>query len=100
VVTVEGQASNAIPFTVLPEPEITGISPTSGPAGTVVTISGTDLLDYENKGTVTFDGKSLPIVSDTSSAIKVTIPVGAVSGYFHVLINDTGMNTSTFTVKP
>jgi hypothetical protein len=98
VVTVAGQASNAIPFTVLPEPAITGISPTSGPPGTVVTISGTDLLDYENKGTVSFDGKFLPILSDTSSAIKVTIPIGAVTGYFHVLINDTGMNTPTFTV--
>jgi hypothetical protein len=98
VVTVNGQASNPVAFTVLPQAAVTGISPTSGPVGTVVTISGKNLVDYENKGTVTFDGESLPILSETSTAIQVAIPTGAVSGYFHILINDTGINTPTFTV--
>jgi hypothetical protein len=100
VVTVGGKASNAIPFTVLPMPKLTGISPTSGPVGAVVTISGENLLDFENKGTVTFNGKSLPIFSQSSTALTVEIPTGAVTGDFHVLVNDTGMNTSTFTVTP
>jgi len=98
VVTVDGKSSNAVGFTVLPMPEVTGISPTSGPAGTVVTISGTNLLDYENKGSVTFDGKLLSILSQSSAAIKVAVPAGAATGEFHVLVNDTGINTSTFTV--
>jgi hypothetical protein len=100
VLTADGEASNAVPFTVLPMPVITGISPASGPVGTVVTISGKNLLDFENKGTVTFGGKSLPILSDSANAIKVAVPSGAGTGYFHVLVNDTGMNTSTFTVMP
>ncbi len=95
-----GYQSNAAPFTVLPVPEVTGISPSSGPAGTVVTIGGKNLADYENKGTVTFDGKSLPILGDSGTAIQVAVPEGAVSGEFHVVVNDTGMNTSAFTVTP
>jgi hypothetical protein len=98
VVTVQELVSNAIQFTVVPQPKITGISPTSGPAGTVVTISGTNLIDHDNKGTVTFNGKSLPIISQTSTALKVAVPTGAVTGDFHVLVNDTGINTSIFTV--
>jgi hypothetical protein len=98
VVTVDGVASNAVAFTVVLQPTVTGISPTSGSVGTVVTIGGTNLLDYENKGSVTFNGKSLPILSQSSAAIKVAIPAGAATGDFHVLVNDTGINTSTFTV--
>jgi sugar lactone lactonase YvrE len=98
VVTVNGQTSNPVAFTVLPQAAVTGISPTSGPVGTLVTISGKNLVDYENKGTVTLNGESLPILSETSTAIQVAIPTGAVSEYFHILINDTGINTPTFTV--
>jgi hypothetical protein len=100
VVTVDGKASNAIPFTVLPMPRVTGITPTSGPIGTVVTISGENLLDFENRGAVTFNGKSLPILSQSSTALTVEVPAGAVTGDFHVLVNDTGMNTPIFTVTP
>jgi hypothetical protein len=100
VVTVGGRGSNALPpfFTVLPLPVVTGISPSSGSVGTLVTISGKNLVDYENKGTVTLNGESLPILSETSTAIQVAVPAGAVTGEFHVLVNNTGMNTSTFTV--
>jgi sugar lactone lactonase YvrE len=97
VVTVDGQPSKGIPFTIVPQPTVTGISPTSGPVGTIVTISGTNLVDYENKGTVTF-GIPLPILSQSSTALKVAVPPGSTFGQFHVLVNDTGINTSTFFV--
>ena len=86
VVAVNGNASNAVFFTVLPQPAITGISPTSGPVGTVVTISGTNLLDYENRGTVSLNGKPLTILSQSRTALKVAVPSGAVTGVFHVLV--------------
>ena len=98
VVTVNGNASNPFGFTVLPQPAISGISPTSGPAGTVVTINGANLLDHGNRGTVTLNGKQLAILSQFSTALKVAVPSGAVTGVFHVLVNDTGMNSPTFTV--
>src|SRR5271157_678146 len=42
VVTVGGVASNGSPFTVLPTPTITSLSPTSGAVGSSVTIKGTN----------------------------------------------------------
>jgi hypothetical protein len=100
VVAVDGKSSNPSAFTVLPQPVVTGIFPTSGPVGSFVTISGTNLLDYGNKAKVTFNGHSLTILGQTSTFLTVAIPTGAFSGDFHVLVNDTGINTSTFTVTP
>jgi hypothetical protein len=100
-VTVDGKASNPIAFTVLPQPRITGISPSSGPPGTLVSISGTNLDDLHYFISITFDGKKIPFpdyAPISSSLIEVSIPTGATTGSFHLVINDTGMNTSTFTV--
>jgi hypothetical protein len=87
VVTVKGDASNAIPFTVVPQPRVTGISPTSGPGGTIVTIKGQNLLDLEGKQTVTLNRQSLTIVSASSTAFMVAIPASYPDGsyHFHVL---------------
>ena len=98
VVTVAGQASNGIPFTVEPAPSITGISPASGPVGTTVTISGQNLLDAQNQGTVTFGGVSLPILNPSSTSLQVVVPAGAATGTFLVYTNGVGNYTSTFTV--
>jgi len=98
IVTVAGQASNPIEFFIAPMPTVTGISPTSGPVGTVVTISGTNLIDYDNKATVTLNGKSVPLLSQNTTALQVQVPAGAATGPFHVLVNDTGMNSPVFTV--
>ena len=98
VVNVGGKTSNAIPFTVVPQPTVTGISPASGPAGTIVTISGTNLDNYYNAGAVSFNGTSLQLLSESNTAITVAVPAGATTGHFHVLVNDTGINTPTFTV--
>jgi hypothetical protein len=89
-----------------PPPHITAISTSYPAALSSVTLtgsnfgatSGTNLLDYENKETVSFNGKSLPILSQSRTALKVAVPTGAVTGVFHVLVNDTVMNTPTFTV--
>jgi hypothetical protein len=40
----------------------------------------------------------VPIVSQSSTALTVAIPTGAATGDFHVLVNDTGMNSPGFTV--
>jgi hypothetical protein len=98
VVTVGGQSSNGVAFTVEPTPSLTGISPTSGPTGTLVTISGQNLLDAEGHGTVYFSGVSLPILNPTNTSIQVAVPTGATSGTFNVHTNGVGMYTSAFTV--
>ncbi len=100
VVTVGGQASNPSSIYIAPQPVVTGISPASGVAGTVVTINGGNLLPYASYATVSSNGKPLEVLSATSNAIQVLIPAGVVTGPFHVLVNDTGMNTPVFTVVP
>jgi hypothetical protein len=99
VVTVAGQSSNGVPFTVEPYPSITGISPTSGPPGTVVTISGQNLLDAEGHGLVWFSGVSLPILNPSDTSLQVVVPAGAVTGTFDVHINGVGNYTSVFIVN-
>jgi hypothetical protein len=84
---------------VEPTASITGISPTSGPPGTVVTISGQNLLDGGGNGKVWFGGKSLSIVSPSSSSLQVVVPAGAVTGTFDVQCNGIGNYTSIFTVN-
>jgi hypothetical protein len=92
------QASNGVPFTIEPRPSVTGISPTSGPAGTVVTISGENLLDAQGHGQVWLNTQSLPIVSQSNTSLQVTIPSGAVTGVFDVHVNGVGRSTPVFTV--
>lgn len=62
---------------ILDIPHITTLSPTSGPAGTLVTITGENFDDTENSSTVTFDSTVAAVVpggwSDTQ--IEVTVPM-------------------------
>jgi hypothetical protein len=93
------QLSNKVAFTVVPRPSVTGISPTNGPIGTIVTISGQNLLDAQGNGSVWLYNTRLPIVSQSSTSIQVTIPTGAVSGVIDVHVNGVGGATPVFTVS-
>ena len=53
------------------KPLITSVSPSSGPPGTIVTISGSNL---GNITSVTFGGRPAPISSVSSTSIVVTVP--------------------------
>ncbi len=100
VVTAEGETSNGVAFTFYSEPSITSISTTSGAVSTPVTITGSNLLDGGGKATVTFNGTSAAISSDTSGSIEVTVPTGATSGRVLVRVNGvTLIATTDFTVK-
>jgi hypothetical protein len=56
---------------------ITGFAPASGTAGSDVTITGTDL---GGASSVTFNGVSAAIASNTATTIHATVPAGATSG--------------------
>jgi hypothetical protein len=56
VVTVGGLTSNGAPFTVTVPPSITTLSPTSGPVGTAVTITGANFGATQGTSTVAFNG--------------------------------------------
>jgi alpha-tubulin suppressor-like RCC1 family protein len=67
------------PFTAL-VPAIVSFTPTSGPVGTSVTISGTDL---GNATGLTLNGVAVPlanITANTGSSLTFTVPTGATAG--------------------
>jgi hypothetical protein len=84
---------------VEPTASITGISPSSGPPGTLATISGQNLLDGGGNGVVWFGGKSLPILNPSSTSLQVAVPAGAATGTFDVQCNGIGNYTPIFTVN-
>jgi hypothetical protein len=79
-----------------PVPSITSLSPTSGLAGTSVTISGSNF--GSNQGTVTFNGTAAAISSWTSNTIVVSVPSGATSGNVVVTAGGQNSNALVFTI--
>jgi uncharacterized protein YceK len=79
-------------------PTITGISPTSGPVGTLVQITGTNFGATQGSSTASLNGTSATAVTWSSTVLGVLVPAGATSGTFSVTVNGHGANSSSFTV--
>ena len=81
---------------------ITGFTPTSGPPGTSVTISGQNFGDNTaGTNTISLNGSQINYTSWTTSTIVVTIPNGATSGPFSVFVysdRSTASSQTSFTV--
>src|SRR5437870_5227278 len=87
----------AVSLTVVRKPTITSFTPTSGPVGTMVTISGTD---FTGVTAVTFNGvNGDPFTVTSATAIQDSVPMGATTGPLSVTTTG-GMATSAsvFTV--
>lgn len=97
-VTVGGVASNGLNFTVRVPPKITSLSPTSGPVGTSVTITGTNFGSLQGKSTVTFNGTAATPTSWSATSIVAPVPSGATTG--NVIVNVGGVTSKgiSFTV--
>jgi YD repeat-containing protein len=98
VVTVGGLASNGSPFTFVPTPIISSLSPSSGPVNTQVTVSGSHFGSPQGTGTISFNGVQASVVSWGDTAIKANVPAGAGSG--PVVVSQGGFSSPgvTFTV--
>jgi hypothetical protein len=94
LVTTGGEASNGEAFTFYPYPAITGVSPASGVAGTIVTITGTSLLDGGGDGIVAFNGVPATILSQSSTSIQVKVPATATTGPVTVRVNGVTLKAS------
>src|SRR5262249_10635653 len=82
-------------FSVSFRPGNLTVSPSSGPIGTYVTITG---VNFEpGTTTVTFNGLATVIRTITSTQIITTVPVGAATGPLTVT-NTRGSTSTTFTV--
>jgi hypothetical protein len=93
---ISPDATQAFTLTVAIPPSVTSFSPTSGPVGTVVTITGTNLSGATK---VTFDGVAAIITKDVATKIKVKVPIGAITGKIKVATAGGKVKTATvFTV--
>ncbi len=78
-----------------PTHTVSSFVPTSGPEGTEVTIVGTG---FSGSSTVSFNGQSATIVSQSSTVLVVEVPSGATTG--PIVINESAcdLSTSDFTI--
>jgi IPT/TIG domain/Beta-propeller repeat len=91
--------SNSIAFTVI-TPNVTGISPASGPAGTQVTITGTGFGTTQGSGLVWLGTKYAAVVSWSDTQVVATVAAGSATGGTQVYQNGVWSNAVTFTVTP
>ncbi|MGJ5814497.1 beta strand repeat-containing protein [Paludibaculum fermentans] len=100
-VTVAGVASNGVLFTVTNAPTITAISPSSGPIGATVSITGTSFGTTQCPTCVKFNGTQASVVTAWNTTnISVVIPSGATSGNVVVTIGGIASNGFDFSVAP
>lgn len=82
-----------------PDPEITGIQPTSGPPGTAVTISGSDFASQASGNEVQFNGTAASVTSASESELIATVPNRATSGAVTVTVGQSTATGPNFTVE-
>jgi hypothetical protein len=79
-------------------PSIVSLSPSSGAAGTMVSIAGANFGSTWGTSTVTFNGMPASPTSWSSSSVSVPVPTGATSGNVVVTVGGVASNGQTFTV--
>jgi hypothetical protein len=79
---------------------IGSFTPTSGPVGTSVTISGTNFSTTPANNTVKFNGTTATITgTPTATSITTTVPTGAITGKITVTVaGQTATSSTDFTV--
>ena len=87
-----------LPTTPPPVPTINNISPSSGPIGTSVTVSGANFGTTQGSSTITFNGAAASPTSWTSGSIVAPVPSGATTGPVIVTVGGVVSNGITFTV--
>lgn len=107
VTTPGGTATSTGTFTVFPSPTITSFSPASGPVGTAMSLSGTNLClsqCYVSTTTETqawLNGMLITPAWVTPNFILFYVPPGATTGKFSVSTpGGTATSSGTFTVTP
>jgi Carboxypeptidase regulatory-like domain/IPT/TIG domain len=92
-----GGTPYAYVWTVIP-PAIANLSPTSGPVGTSVTITGTNFGASQGTSTVTFNGVTATPSSWSATSISAPVPSGAATGPVVITVAGSASNGVNFTV--
>jgi hypothetical protein len=99
VTTAAATATSPADFVVIRQPTIASFTPTAGPVGTIVTITGTNLTSVTDVAFNSLNASSVTVLSATS--VKVVVPASATSGKLTVF-DPAGSATSAgaYTVTP
>jgi hypothetical protein len=87
-VTINNQKATGPIFTVVPMPKIDAVTPLSGPAGTVMTITGSNFSTFTDENKVTINGKLAVALTATAFKITLTIPGSTGNGKVVLNVND------------
>lgn len=99
-VTVGGQASNGLSFTVASPPTLATLSPAAGPVSAAVTLTGTDFGASQGASTVSFNGAAATPTAWSPTSITAPVPAGATSGPVTVTVDGQTSNGLSFAVVP
>lgn len=101
IIRSDAVESNEVDFTVssgTPKPGICAISPTVGPLGTPVTVSGEHFTG--TTGSITFQSSISAVAGSwANTEIKTSVPVGSVTGPVKVNAGSQDSNTINFQVR-
>jgi hypothetical protein len=98
VVTVNGEASNSVPFTVIQPPTISAVSPASGIPGQLVTITGSGFGATQGNSLLYFNGVAASATSWGPTTIVAPVPAAATTGPVMVRVGGLASNGSPFAV--
>lgn len=91
-VTVDNRVSNVVYFTLSETPvaSITSISPETGPAGTEVTITGSNFSTEVTGNAVMFGSVVATVASATATQLVTTVPEELAAGIYAVTVTTSG----------
>jgi YD repeat-containing protein len=98
LVTVAGQSSKGVTFSVLLPPAISVVNPSFGIAGQSITIAGSNFGAAQGGSTVTFNGTTATATGWSPTSITATVPAAATTGPVVVTVAGLVSNGSTFLV--
>lgn len=103
-VTITATAPNRLPgsltFTIVPQLAITSFTPTSGPVGTAVTLTGIGFDPTTSNNQVRFNGEAAVIVSGNATTLNAIVPLRATTGPITVTNSrGTAASSAPFTVQ-
>ena len=99
IVNAPRRSSASLDFTIVSGLEITGLSPTSGEAGSLVEIQGSNFDTDPAKNTVTFFGSaSAAVVSASATRLSVKVPPLAQTGAITLTTPKGTVSSPVFTV--
>ena len=97
--TPGGQAATATSLHIIPAPAITGFSPSQGPVGTTITVTGRNFGEEGLKDTIMLGGLATRVVRATATSAEVVVPRGANTGALTILgAGGSSQSAAAFTV--